>query len=622
MNNKNDIEIPLLSKKELFDSNNNFSLLFTNIEESKILLKSYENFINKYFVSINSYFKQLTEFNFNFLSEQSFKSSITKSPIFQLGKAIKKAVQAQIDNLYSIITNQKIFFAFSEALTNLSKILQQSPVKLGKTSSNAHIRPVVISLMESFADIESKVIDEYISKKYNKNVLGLNKEPLKDIILKADFLEKTFLVFEEGTKNQLLNDFQDMEKKTTEIFNEMKDIVKNIVDILKENNNAYLDKLQNEIDLIGEIPISESSKNLIKINKKDEKNKKQSEIILNNDDNIDMFKYRIKIIKNPKIQVIDKKENNNKIENNDKIDDKNIIEINENNSKIDNNIINKDKINNVIKEEDKETDIQQKDIDYKLEDQKDILNNKELILTDEDIYNIVSTLYGYNFKMINKSEYNLDIEKGKVKVFKLTEKLLTFDGENNINEEITDEEVNNLYELLNNRENLMKFFLMLNNYRATGRYEATERALNIIINIFNKGQDYLLINREISLEGMIIILSQTFYIMKDGNKFFIQKAIKDHPLFKKEEFWENYLKDGLDEEIEKVKKNEKHESEKNLQIKVNEVMLSKVIPISSYMRDFGLNDEKIINIVNNIFNRYEINEEGRNMILSLLEKKV
>ena len=64
--------------------------------------------------------------------------------------------------------------------------------------------------------------------------MGLNNEPLKDIVEKAIFLENTFLEFEEGSKKQLLSDLEETEIKTTQIFNEMKGIVKNIVNILKK----------------------------------------------------------------------------------------------------------------------------------------------------------------------------------------------------------------------------------------------------------------------------------------------------------------------------------------------------------------------------------------------------
>ena len=611
--------ISLLSQKESFNTNN-FYLLYTNIEESKKLLNNYETYIIKYFESINTFYKELTEFNFNFLPEDRFKSSIIHSPIFQLGKAIKKAVQAQINNIYPLIANQKIFLGFIESLSSLSKILHESSTKLGKNSSNknfaiSHIRPIVLSLIESFAEIESKVINEYIMKKYNKHVFGLTEEPLKDLIFKAYFLEKTFLVFEEDSKTKLFNEFQNMEKRTAEIMKDMKKIVKNIVDILEEKNNVYLDELKNEIDLIGEIPLSTNSKDINIINNNLNENKNEQDIILKNNENLDFFKYTIRVIHNPIIQIINNIDNIDKM----KVNNTNNIETKDNNDKKGDNLNDYYIVENYIQGEEniKEND---NNNNYKLGNQKKTSNEKELTLTEEDIFNIVSTLYNYDFKLLNKSVYDLNIEKQKVEVAKLTDKLLTFDGENNINEIITDEEVNNLYELLNNRETFLKFFIKLNNYRGTGRFEATNRALNIIINIFNKTQDYLLTNRDIKLEGLIIILSQTFYIMKDGKKFFIQKAIKDHPLFQKEDFWENYMKDIMDEEIKKIQKNSKTElSKEKLDTKINHIIFSKVVPIYNYMSDFKVKQDKILNVINNIFNRYQIKEEEKNKILSLLE---
>ena len=627
----------LLSSNYTFDKNSNFSSLFTNIEESKILLQNYETFINKYFETINEFFKQLTEFNYNFLIEDKYKSVIN-SPIFQLGRIIKKAVQEQINNLYSIICNQEIFFSFKIALTNLSKILKSSPAKYmnnpsNKNSPDVYIKPIVISLMESFSEIESKVIDDYIGKKYNKHILGLNNEPLKDNIEKAIFLEKTFLDFEEDNKKQLLNDLHEMEIKTNQIFNEMKNIVKDIVNVLKKNSDPYYDELKKEIDIIGKKPIS----NVIiidNINKNDnDANKKETKIDLKESNELDMFKYQIKIINNPIIHVT---ENLKKNEINKNAFDNNIIkEKNENE--------NENKIENVKNEEDigeKENQIKYKNKEENNINEKKIIekdnidsqeegenNNKkndiELTLNDEDIYNIISILYSYDFKMLDNSKYNLEKEKLKVEVFILSQKLLTFDGENNIEEIITDNETNSLYELMNDRENIFKFFVMLNNYRATGRYETTERAFNIIINIFIKTENILLSQRDLKLEGLLIILSQTFYKMNNGVKIYLQKAIKDHAIFKKDSFWDNYLNDSIEIEINKMKEDVESISikltEEQKKKKINDIILSLILPISTYMKEFEIKYEIILNITNKIFNKYEIDNETRNMILSLLE---
>ena len=617
MNNDESENKGIKSLNNSSNYDNNFSLLFTNIGESKNLLKSYEIFINKYFETINSYYKELTEFNSHFLIEDKFKSSVINSPIFQLGRAIKKAVQAQINNLFSIITNQEIFLSFKKSISDLSTILKESPVKLrnnsySHSSQNSYIKPVVMSLMESFSEIEAKVIDEYIDKKYQKRVVGQNNEPLKDIVEKAFFLENTFLEFEERSKKQLISDLEENEIKTTQIFNEMKGIVKNIVNILKKNNNSYLDELGKEIEQIGK----KESNNM---NNKNNKERRESSIDLNNDNNLDMFKYKIKIINHPKIQVTNKNPiNNNKKGIKDESEEKENKKEDIEDYEINKNIF--DLSEDKIEEEDNQSK------DNKIEDEKEeIYIDNEITLNEEDIFNIVSSLYNYGFKMINKSYYNLDIEKIRIKVLNLSNKLLTFDAENKINEIITDKEINTLYELLDKKEYIFSFFVSLNNYRITGRYEATERAFNVLKNIFKKAEDYLLDARDMKLEGLIIILSQTFYIIKNGEKMYLQKAIKDHPLFKKKVFWENYIIDMIEEEIMGKNDDEKplnqKLSDKIEKSKINEIIFSKLVPISSYMNDYEVKEETILNIANNILDKYQVNEETKKMILSIIKKK-
>ena len=53
--------------------------------------------------------------------------------------------------------------------------------------------------------------------------------------------------------------------------------------------------------------------------------------------------------------------------------------------------------------------------------------------------------------MLNKSEYNINKEKEKFKLLHLSEKLLSSSEKEN--EIITDEEVNELYNLINNKDN-------------------------------------------------------------------------------------------------------------------------------------------------------------------------
>ena len=60
-------------------------------------------------------------------------------------------------------------------------------------------------------------------------------------------------------------------------------------------------------------------------------------------------------------------------------------------------------------------------------------NSKEevLFLTEEDKYEIISKLYSYNFLIIEKSEYNLDIEKGKLEAVNLSKEILLYNNDDN-----------------------------------------------------------------------------------------------------------------------------------------------------------------------------------------------
>ena len=558
----------------------NFYTLFSNIKESKKLLNLYRNFINGYLETLNGYYKQLTEINWRFLDKDSLKSSITKSPILKLGKIIKNILETRINNLFSLISDTTFFISFDNSLNNLSKIVQDSSIIINKKIFENE-EPITNSLYEKYEDIESIIIDNYIYNKYNKHLDIINNESLENSVQQAQFLEKTILDLDEKNKIQMFEILKEMESKTINVYSEMKHTVENIIKTLQVQGTEYLKKLEEGINLIHNMPLETVNNN--------DKNKEETQIELNKFIDLDMFKYKIKILESPIIKIDDK--------NNKKLKER------KTKTKADNQ---KNKNDNEIKTE-------------------EILYNNELTLTDEDIYNIVSTIYSYDLKMINKSEYELDKEKQKLEVSNLSEKLLSYNVEDNINETITEEEVNKLYDLLlNNKTNLMKFFIILNNYRVTRRCNMTERVYKIIGKIFNISLDNLLKEKNKQLEGLIIILSQTFYMMENEKKIYLLEIIKNHDLFKNEEFWKNHLENIINEEINKIEEDEKDGrvvfSKEVKEKKIKQLITAKIIPFSNNMLEFGASKEVILNIINPIMDKYNLDENSRVMSLSLLEQ--
>ena len=544
------------------NSSNDFLLLFSDIKEQPKLLRSFSTFINEYLDLINNFYNKLKEITNNYLSENIFKTSIENLPIFRLGKTLRDIVQSQLNKLENIIKNQNIFKEIDKDFADLIKIIKEYKTISGDSSkghdSRTMIQPVVLSLIETYNDIEFKIVDDYIIKKYNKRIFGEKKEIDLDMkLLEVNYLEKTFLEFGESSKNLFFKEFQEIQKKTLNSFNIIKDHMKTLSEIILKQNCINIYEIQNEIDFIGKNP---QIKNEYKAKNYNLNTPKE---------NNNMFKLRIKTLEKKYIKIID---------------------------------IDKEKNKNYEEQNSEE----------------------KLILNDEDKYNIVEQLYNLNMKMLDKSGYNLAEEKKKIEVEKLAKKLLSINDNKQELEQISNSEVEHLIELLNNNEiNMHKFFLLLNNYRAKGKYELNEKTFNILVQIFNMTQDFLLEKKDASLENLIIILSQTFFIKKNENKYYIVNDIKNHQIFKSEGFWKNQLKIKIEEQLTKINNNTKRTnlnlSEKESQKQKDETIFSQFVPISTNMKEFGLNSDTILNIANQIFESYNTGDETKALILSLLK---
>ena len=583
----------ILSMKQ--NSENAYLLLFSDIKKQIKLLESFSVYIKQYSDVISVFSGQLNELNMAFLKGEDSNSFIKNSPLFHIGKIIKNTIQLQINYLLNITNNLKIFDDITNEFSNLilifrdyQKILEDNPQAEDKP--NSKIKSTIDSLMEKYEEIENKLVDGYISIKYNENVDMKEDFILENKIEEVHFLEKTFFGFEEISKKDFIKDNQEIEKKAINSFNILKNQIKNFVEIILKNDNINLINKQNEIDFIWNNTRLKEDKNI-------------------SSKSGDSFKYCIRILMDPKINIIERGDN---------------IEI----FKSQTQVIPKSKLEN--KEEKKKSKLNffkmfnKEKENFHEEENKEENKKKYFILNDEDIYNIVAKIYSLDLYFIDKSSYILDIEREKIEIRKLSEKLLGIDLNYNKTEPISDSEADKLISLLYNKENIYKFFMMLNNFRGTGKYEMTERVFNIALNIFNKTQDFLLKNKAKNIENLVIILSQTFYLIEDGNKKYIQEAIKNHPLFQSSEFWENQIRTNIDEHIEKNKLNIKKMnldlSESEYQKRLDEIILSQFAPLSGHMGNFGISNDIILGIANKIFEYYHTGEKTQNLILSLLNK--
>ena len=243
--------------------------------------------------------------------------------------------------------------------------------------------------------------------------------------------------------------------------------------------------------------------------------------------------------------------------------------------------------------------------------------------TKLDLYNIVELFYSYDFNMIDKTQYDMNIEKNKIEIIKKTEKLLGMDLIKNIKTDIEifpEDEMNNFIDFLFSKEDyLLEFLLCLNFFRTLGNLEFSEEQFNIIKIVFCRASDYLSEHKNKNLYYHLIILSQTYYKLNNGKKYFLQEEIKNKEFFLNNEFWIEFMEDMINKELIKfenqMQNSTKSEEEKSK--RKEEVISAYILSLFPSFNNFNLKKESIDSILLAIVDKYNLTEEKREYLFKL-----
>lgn len=569
--NKNENNLDNKDNQEEINLNNLFNII-ANANDASIYLDSINCFFEEYFSLCKSQYNSFNQLYDKYFSNQN--ESIINNKIYQIDSAIKSILKINLAYMKSFESNNDLFNLIKKQISDLGKILKKLPSLSynfslnGKNTDEAN--QITYSLNKAFSDLEMKIIEEYIKEKYNKKISGIdNKESIENLVCLIKYLENSLLNVTKQRKITYFNKLKEPDDKINKATNNISNSLLIYISKIKENNkilNEELLKIENDI----------KSNNF-----KEAKQNQKEEVILSKDDfipkdEINIYKYKLKVIKKIKLP----------------------LELNE---------INEKEIKN-----------DKKDLAAKFDD-------KFIYLNEQDVYNITEKLYNYNFFALDKSKYNLAIEKGKIEALKLSTEILSFLGADKNKQELLeknfDEFKNSANEkILNNFENMKEFYIVLNNHRGKSKNQFSEKLFELCIYIFQKTLNFLLQNRNLELEDLMIILSQTFFKEENGKKKYICDIIKSHDLYKKENFWEEIVVHKIEEEFKLKKKLIQQDLNIiNTSQKKDETIATKLIPLGSIMIEFDFPKKKAIEVVEKVLKKYKCGKDTKEQIISFLK---
>ena len=475
--------------------------------------------------------------------------------------------------------NESVFENLKKALDSNILIIRRFLSSMENIEENMKIKSEFMHgqnnyIVKCFQSMENAITEEYFINKY-KFKLNKDKDKGKEqntskekLIDECHKIEKDFSFLSKEV-DSLIKKY--VEKYNTEII----EIKNKMIDLYKSAKDGILNIIKNikEIHNNSIISAETSFQNLDKYNMDNKELISELELYLNNPIKEEEFSY---LLQNKKYQF---------------------------------HILNKNEARLC------------KLFDYKVN--KDNLN---LLINCKDIYNIMEEIYKYNFELIDKTNYNLGIEKVKLDIIEKIGKLFGYDfflfTKTKI-EIFSEKELNNFIDIIfSNEEYIILFLSYLNNYRTKGKFNIDEEQFKILKIILCKISDYLIDHNNRNIYHPLIILSQTFYIIVDGKNYYLQSEIKNKEFFTKKEFWTDFLGNKINEELNQF---DKQTNDPNIKKDLNkdkkdEIILNKIISLIPSFTCFDLSKESINDILLFLINKFNIiDEEKKKMIFSFVD---
>ena len=577
----------------------------TSLELFEILKQSvdeYCSYVKKYKECTESYFDKLSKLTYNNkkdipnlnknLNITTILSILSKVPdlVKQQQEGIKKFVES-LD--LSIKPLEMVIKSEINSLDESKKVFEESKKKYQKNIAKYK------KLLDNLSLTEKKIVKYYIAKKKQKD-FSEEKNSMVNTMTETKSLEKDFLEGINGGKNYHWTFQEESLKNIENIKSHLRIILENlnssILFFLCIFNNCYspcVNFVDNETKKSNDQAID--IKNLIN----DNMNIKTYKI-----EQLHIDKYQSKILNKAKIQNVTYS-----------IDITNV----QNFSKFSiNNLTNLTYLTNNIKS-------------FFIKDNDDINEDINFSqLNKIDLLGLAKKLY-HNFKMIDKSDYDIKSEEEKLNVKNYSDKLLLmkkFKKKDKYNEKITSEEKKKLFALVVKKENREIFLSRLDKIRFFGNFEYPKKIFDDIVKIFKIILDQIEVGKDLYVFEICIILSLTFYYIDKDQKVYIYNFIKTHNIFKSEEMWRSYISFNIEDKIDKFNElqyrmeiNDKQRKNELNKEKYDEIIFSQIITITKNMCDFDFDIDKTEIIINEFIKKYNIKKTFIQYIMEIINNK-
>lgn len=241
------------------------------------------------------------------------------------------------------------------------------------------------------------------------------------------------------------------------------------------------------------------------------------------------------------------------------------------------------------------------------------------VLKDKNILEIVKSFSKYP-NLIDIGNYNIKDKEEDMHFKKLIDDLILikkFKKSKIKPEKLTKEQKAEIFELVKKKRNRVIFLQRLNKVRTFGKFEYPKESFDDISKLLLAILEQIEEEEDVKSFELTTILAQTFYYLKNGEKYYFNQDICTHKIFGVEKIWKQLI-----EHVISIK----HESQLNMEEKKRvekaaEIAFAQIIAIENNMLSFEVDINIIERVMKEYVEKYNLKEEFSQIIMEEIEKK-
>ncbi|OMJ85122.1 hypothetical protein SteCoe_13654 [Stentor coeruleus] len=181
-------------------------------------------------------------------------------------------------------------------------------------------------------------------------------------------------------------------------------------------------------------------------------------------------------------------------------------------------------------------------------------------------------------------------------------------------EALTNEDKEHFSERINKDNGKKKLIILLNEKRKNGEFTIHKDTFKDLGEIFSMALDTFTGIEHLNMAKQCIILSQTFFMVKENlqegtsEKIYLQTLIIGHDLWKKEDYWENMVKNAVEDALNSLNEFGDEYDKQNKDTKRNSVIISAIVSYVHMMISFNVDKERVVLVLMKVKDRYKITD--------------